>query len=100
MEPAINRLPNRRNKDPPRAQDEAIKKQDARNFLVMMLKFLTAKSEVKDLYLQFGEALASFIKHVDLGTSVVTHSLFIHKLNRAKWYRIEEDMRIVAKLTK
>ena len=74
--PAINRLPVRREDGPPRSQDLVRRKYSTRDVLSMTLKYLTTKSEIKDLHVQFGAVHTSYVANVELGMNAITHSLF------------------------
>ena len=66
----------------------------------MTLKCITAKIEIKYLHAQFREAHTSYVDHVKLGISILSHSLFYHRLSRVKWDRSDEFLMLEANLAK
>ena len=81
VEPEINRFPAYRKCRPPWPHDLAKRRCSARDVMSTTLKFLTTKSEMKNILAQFGAVHTSCVECVELRMSATSHSLVGSKLS-------------------
>ena len=98
--PVIKKLPVNREDGEPRPCDLTRRKYSARDIVGMTMKYLTTKSEVKDLHVQFGAIHTCYIMYVELGMNAIVNALFGHKYSRVKWDRSKEGLGFASNLTK
>jgi hypothetical protein len=71
-----------------------------REIVAMTLKYLTKKSEVKDIHVQFGSVHTSYTMYVELGMTAVVQVLIGHQHNKLQCDGSDEGLRLVAEITK
>ncbi len=65
----------------------------------MTLRYLLSTAEYKDLHIQFGVVVLTFINVVQLGIRALIHALFQHKKARVFWDRPLENLHSAARRT-
>jgi hypothetical protein len=97
-QPVINKLPVNRDQGQPTTRSLSKRKFNARDIIAMTLKYLTTKSEVKDLHVQFGAIHTSYISYVELGMNAIVNALFGHKDGRVRWDRSKDGLEFASLL--
>ena len=65
----------------------------------MTIRFLLSTSEYKDLHVQFGVLVTTFVDCVQLGLRALIKALFKNNLSRVFWDRSEEKLQLAAAQT-